>query len=83
MMALLLFFIILIVAITIYKIISLKHHSRSKSRPGEFQHLLAQELSDCDDKAVALEERIRVLEKIVTDNHHASSPSEDIDNPDQ
>ena len=69
--------IILIVAVTTYKIISLKHRSSGKSV--DFQHLLAQELSDRDDKANALDERIRVLEKIVTDKHSASSLSDEIE----
>ena len=76
-------FIILIVAVTVYKIFSLKYHRGSKSKSAEFQHLLAQELADRDDKAVALEERIRVLEKIVTDNHRAPALSENNDNPDK
>lgn len=68
---------VLIIAITTYKIIALRHQKGGKS--SDFQHQLSQELADRDDKSVALEERIRVLEKIVTENHKSSALSEEID----
>jgi hypothetical protein len=70
--------IVMIIAVTIYKIISLKHSKKGSSQ--EFQHMLAEELADRDDKANALEERLRVVEKIVTDNHTSSVLSDEIDN---
>lgn len=69
--------IVMIIAVTIYKLTELKHSNKGKSP--EFKHLLAEELADRDDKASALEERIRVLEKIVTDNHKSHALSEEID----
>jgi len=69
--------IIVTIAVTIYKLTELKH-SRKGSSP-EFKHMLAEELADRDDKANALEERIRVLEKIVTDTHKSHALSEEID----
>lgn len=69
--------IVLIIAITLYKIASLKHRGGKHSE--EFQHKLAQELADRDDRARALEERIRVLEKIITDNHSSYALSEEIE----
>ena len=76
-------FIVMIVAVTAYKIIELKHKpKKSVTDSEEFRHMLAEELADRDDKANALEERIRVLEKIVTDNHKSSALSEEIDSLD-
>jgi|APSaa5957512493_1039668.scaffolds.fasta_scaffold370795_1 hypothetical protein len=72
------FLIVLVIAATIYKIVALKHTNKGSSK--EFQHMLAEELADRDDKANALEERLRVVEKIVTDNHTASALSEEIEN---
>lgn len=74
---LILFLITLVVATTIYKIIALKHGSGRVS--DAYMHELEKELADRDDRANALEERIRVLEKIVTDDHKSHSLSEEID----
>ncbi|MDG2175426.1 MAG: hypothetical protein P8M72_04745 [Gammaproteobacteria bacterium] len=72
------FLVVLVIATTIYKITSLKHSKKGSSK--EFKHMLAEELVDRDDKANALEERLRVVEKIVTDNHTSSVLSDEIDN---
>jgi hypothetical protein len=70
-------FVVMIIATTIYKIIELKHRDRGSSE--EFSHQLATELADRDDCARALEERIRVLEKIITDKHSSYALSEEIE----
>lgn len=71
-------FVVMVIAITIYKLVELKHRSRGSSEA--FQHQLASELVDRDDRANALEERVRVLEKIITDDHSSYKLSEDIEN---
>ena len=71
------FLVVLVIATTVYKIVELKH--RSKDSSADFLHQMEQELSDRDDRANALEERVRVLEKIVTDNHKSYALSEEID----
>ena len=73
---LLLVFALLIISSTIYKIVELKHRGRSDD---DFRHELEKELADRDDKAVALEERVRVLERIITENYNADSLSDEID----
>jgi hypothetical protein len=72
------FMVVLVIATTIYKIVALKHSNKGSSK--EFQHELTEELADKDDRANALEERLRVVEKIVTDNHTANALSDEIDN---
>lgn len=70
-------FVVLTIAITLYKIIELKH--RGGKHAEEFRHRLSEELSDRDDRAAALEERVRVLEKIITDNHASYKLTEEIE----
>ncbi len=54
--------------------------SKPKFHPSEeFKHALAEELADRDEKVLALEERLQILEKIVTDTHLSSSLSNEID----
>ena len=70
-------FVIMVIAVTVYKLVELKHRGRGGSDAFEHQH--AAELADRDDRANALEERVRVLEKIVTDTHSSHVLSQEIE----
>ena len=61
-----------ILATTVYKIIELKHNARASGSRSSEQ-------ADRDDRARALEERVKVLEKIVTENYQSSALSAEID----
>ena len=69
--------IVLIVSTTIYRILALKYQHPGKS--GKFDHQLAAELADRDDRAKALEERVRVLEKIITETHKSGELYDEIE----
>lgn len=71
---------LLVLTVTIYKIFELKHNAKHREKDSdEFRHFLEQELSDRDDKANALEERVRVLEKILTENYKSDTLAKEID----
>lgn len=71
---------ILVLMVTIYKIVELKHRPRSgKESDDEFRHMLERELADRDDRANAIEERVRVLEKIITENYQSDTLAKEID----
>ena len=71
-------FVVIVISVTIYKLVALKHRGRDSI--DAFEHQLAAELADRDDRANALEERVRVLEKIITDTHSSQALSDEIEN---